>query len=471
MCKGQGDTVSTRDVIFVKPRAMEQRPSGLDDAKYIHVFIVAYIEESSHHCGLKEKRQRLFADDDHNNSTMTEKNTTGHAKVTERLKMRIQVQLKGLVRLSDPTFFIRQLHLSRCGTLTLCSGSVQLDSPQMVTFSMDSGPYYLINLLDGTGAPLGACTNGLAAPAGTGLPPNVHWMRQRCTNHTSPYHAWPNEDVCGQCYDITTGLASATAVYEALTKKSPEGRPDGNPMRAGDPSTRPWPVPVVGAAGTVFDAFWTRLCRPCERTEQERFARRIFDLNIGVPSPPSARQAWNYPMNLCTCIRAVGWPGPGQPPIPANHQPPQPPGGIPIAAVNVQPPVDSVNLPMAPAGMLKERYCLSDHLDIVNALLAAREANDQTAESALHLELPNDGGLPLRWRKYYCKLAPSSIFASQLLTFLVVWDAMGTGWSRHPRPRRSRRIRNQMSPEGPQPRGAGNLGLQRARGQFLDNRA
>ena len=167
------------------------------------------------------------------------------------------------------------LHCSRCGTLNLCSAAEQSNvlkqcpSAWNHDFITRSGSSMAVPCVDGLriGAPLGACTNGIAAPAGTGLPPNVHWTRQRCTNRTSPYHAWPNEDVCGQCYDITTGLGNATAVYDALTKKSPEGRPDGNPMRAGDPSTRPWPTPIPEAGGPWFEGFWTRLCKPCERLE------------------------------------------------------------------------------------------------------------------------------------------------------------------------------------------------------------
>ncbi|KXT07244.1 hypothetical protein AC578_2422 [Pseudocercospora eumusae] len=347
------------------------------------------------------------------------------------------------------------------------------------------------------GAPLGACTNGLAAPAGTGLPPNVHWMRQRCTNRTSPYHAWPNEDVCGQCYDITTGLGNATSVYDALTKKSPEGRPDGNPMRAGDPSTRPWPTPVPEAGGPWFAGFWTRLCKPCERLEQEKFFWLIFDFNLGLPSPPWAREVWNYPFNLCTCVRAVGWPGPGAPPVPPNHQPAQPAGAGAgaAAAVSVQPPVDPLTLPMGAtgvfgaAGILKERYCMRDHGDVLNALLNAKRNNDDWLRT---LGRTTDGRLcrasnatkrrrnrnnSSSYRACHCG-GDADVHPHEAEVLLCMGCGnmrclveMGTAGSRYPRPLRSRRTRGQTTTNGPQPRGAGSNALGRPRGNFVDNRA
>ncbi|SMR45955.1 unnamed protein product [Zymoseptoria tritici ST99CH_1E4] len=165
----------------------------------------------------------------------------------------------------------------------------------------------------------------------------------------------------------------ARDTYLTATEFGPPGKPTGAAAVAGGIVTQGWPPLGQVARGfpdILFHQFWTRLCRTCEKIEQEKFDVLINTAAAAPGFVPQTEQArWNYPWNQCLCIKAIGWPGP-------TMQPPTLPGRN--AAQPTLPPATGG------AGGLRPRNCVGNtaigvdscYDSILDDLVARRDRND-----------------------------------------------------------------------------------------------
>ncbi|CZT23874.1 uncharacterized protein RCC_09589 [Ramularia collo-cygni] len=158
------------------------------------------------------------------------------------------------------------------------------------------------------------CSDTWNPPAGEVA--GVRWSQKQCTKcarlPTPQQHV-----VCGFCYEFGRRLMDDW--YQAIVTMSPLGQRSGAPMRMPGPGvsarsrmiTPAWPaIPAAGA--NRFREFWTRLCVPCERLEQDNFERLISNHNANVATPlyappPDTLGMWDWPWNTCTCLKEFGW--------------------------------------------------------------------------------------------------------------------------------------------------------------------